>query len=157
MSTPRTRRLPRVIGRSPVMQRTKVDFPEPERPMMQKFSPLQTDSETCRTAAATSHETRSCSGCRLSKNCLSRIAPRPKTFQTSIQSRAISNVVKGSHLIALQHQAPQSPDQAGSTMPLPLHLSKVDILKLSDHFPERPVADLSHLDLGRQLGIRKPP
>jgi hypothetical protein len=42
-------------------------------------------------------------------------------------------------------------------MPLPLHLSKVDILKLSDHFPERPIADLSHLDLGRQLGIRKPP
>jgi hypothetical protein len=42
-------------------------------------------------------------------------------------------------------------------MPLPLHLSKVDILKLLDHFPERPVADLSHLDLGRQLGIRKTP
>ena len=33
------------------MQRTSVDLPEPDRPMMMKISPATTSSETLRTAA----------------------------------------------------------------------------------------------------------
>ena len=44
------KRSPRVVSTSPVMHRTSVDLPEPDRPMMTKISPLRMSSVASRTA-----------------------------------------------------------------------------------------------------------
>ena len=96
------------------MQRTSVDLPEPESPMMTKISPARIANEASRTAPISPAAASCAAAGRRSCSTSQRSAPGPNSFQTPSQASLTSVIRQALTAILTRSRAMQSQGTAFS-------------------------------------------